>query len=325
VSFGIEDKLARVVKRHKRLQAILPAEVAELVRALVTVKATAEAVAALEVETVDFATELDAGLRAGVQPDAAELVQRYATTQRASDEVRAVRAQVNALPPRYAADIVRVINDAALTFPDELADQLDQLLDDAAPLAAQLDGIDSADAALEAGAGDAWLALKVTAADYADLRAAQIDLARVEDAASVTPGSVGLALLMFGGIERVVPDLARRLTGQVRNAITGEAITALPLLLFELDSPLHLLAVLRDRDLLQPIVARPSEIAERRTALHEASELVGAQPDRTRSTQLGGEHAAVAAMSQRARNSPPAPLGAPMDMGGVIVGQRRQR
>ncbi|MGR7025680.1 hypothetical protein [Geodermatophilus sp. URMC 62] len=303
IQFGIDEKAARVVQKHPRLAAMLPAEVDELVTGFLSAKALAAAVSDLQVESVDLTDELDASLRAGEVPDAAELVDRYATAKRKADELRAVRAELAALPVRFVSDIVRMINEEVRVMPDVLAEELDELLDRAAEVVAQLDGIDSAEAAVDAEKAAEWRQLKTHAAELAELRSAQIALARLEDPLNLTPGSAGLALLLFGGIERVVPDLARRLTSQVRNAITGDAITTLPFPLFDLGSPLHLLAVLRNRNLLQPHVARPEEIAERLAAVHGASEPAAVQPDRTRSAQLGGEHEAMRDMSRRARNA----------------------
>ncbi|MGR7027322.1 hypothetical protein [Geodermatophilus sp. URMC 62] len=303
IQFGIDEKAARVVQKHPRLTAMLPAEVDELVTGFLGAKALAAAVSDLPVESVDLTDEVDASLRAGEVPDAAELVDRYATAKRKADELRAVRAELAALPVRFVSDIVRMINEEVRVMPDVLAEELDELLDRAAEVVAQLDGIDSAEAAVDAEKAAEWRQLKTLAAEYADLRQAQVALARLENPLNLTPGSVGLALIMFGGIERVVPDLARRLTSQVRNAITGEAITALPFPLFDLGSPLHLLAVARSRAVLEPHVVHPSEIAERLAAVHAAAELPGVQPTRTSSDQLGGEHEAVQVLSRRARNA----------------------
>jgi hypothetical protein len=294
ISFGIDEKAARVVQKHPRLTAMLPATVDELVTGFLGAKALAAAVKDLPVESVDLTADLDASLRAGEIPDAADLVENYAAAQRKAAEVRAVVEQLSALPVRYVSDIVRMIADEVLVMPDVLSEELNELLDRAEPVVAKLDGIDSADAALDAGLGDDWLALKDLTTEYDDLRQAHVALARLDDTANMAPGSVGLALVLFGGIEDVVPDLPRRLTGQVRNAITGEAITALPFPIFDFRDPAHLLAVVRHRAVLDPHVARPSKVGDRRDAAYEAGEPTDFQPEPGRLAQeYGGEESVL--------------------------------
>lgn len=327
ISFGINEKAARAVQKHPRLVRLLPAAIDELVTGLHGAEALAASVKAVQVETVDFQALLDADLRSGKTPDALKLIDDFAAADRKASEVRAVAEHLAALPVYYVNEIVHVINDEIPTMPDVLAEELDELLDRAEPVVAQLDGIDSADAANDAEKDAEWRQLKTLAAEYADLRAAQIDLARLEDPLNLTPNSVGVALVTLGGIENVVPDLARRLAGQVINAITGSAITDLPFPLFSFRDPEHLLALVRHRAVLKPHVARPAEIAERRTALHEASESAGAQPESRRLAQeYGGELNAArhSGVARRARNQGPVITPkVPQPFDGVGFGHRR--
>src|SRR3712207_708296 len=181
---GDDAKVVRVIQQHQRLSALLPAGIEPLVTAYVTAKATAAEVAKLKkADAPDFGALLDADLKAGRQPDAADLVKKYAAAQREAAEIRVVVAQLDALPARYHADVVREVQAAAETIPEALADDLDEILDRAAPLVADLDGINSADQALDARRGDAWLALKALTAEYAEVRDAQLALNRAEDSA----------------------------------------------------------------------------------------------------------------------------------------------
>src|SRR5687767_8819123 len=110
---GDDAKIVRAIQQHKRLSALLPAGIEPLVTAYVTAQATAVAVGKLKKATgPDFGALLDADLRAGKQPDAAALVKQCATAQREAAEHRAVVAQLEALPARYRADIVREVQAA---------------------------------------------------------------------------------------------------------------------------------------------------------------------------------------------------------------------
>jgi hypothetical protein len=171
VHFNRDDAaLVRAVQRHPRLAALLPAGIEPLVVAYVTSKGTAAAVGQLTVEAPDFEAMLDADMKAGKRPEPADLVEKYAAAQSRAEQTRAVAQQIGVLPHKYKAQIVAEIREAAATFYDDLADQLDELLDKAAPVVAKLDGIDTADEALDADLGEEWKALKALAAENAEIR-----------------------------------------------------------------------------------------------------------------------------------------------------------
>jgi hypothetical protein len=263
---GDDAKVVRAIRQHPRLSALLPAGIEPLVTGYVTAKATAAAVEKLKkADAPDFAALLDADLKSGKQPDAAALVKQYATAQREAAEIRAVVTQLNALPARYHADIVREVQAAAETFPEALADDLDEILDRGAPLVAALDGINNADQAMDAERENDWRTLKALTVEYAEVRDAQMALLRAEDTAAYPPGSPNVLLAMFAGAEDLFPglgDLIDRGLDAFRRADLGWPAT-------DYTSPLHLLAVLRHRNVLQPCVARASEVGARRDALYD--------------------------------------------------------
>ena len=263
---GDDAKVVRVIQQHQRLSALLPAGIEPLVTAYVTAKATAAEVAKLKkADAPDFGALLDADLKAGRQPDAADLVKKYAAAQREAAEIRAVVAQLEALPARYHADVVREVQAAAETLPEALADDLDEILDRGAPLVAGLDGINSADQALDAGRGESWLALKALTAQYAEVRDAQLALNRAEDSANYPPGSPNVVLAMFAGAEDAFPGLA----GLIDRGLDAFRRADLGWPAADYREPLHLLAVLRHRNVLRPHIAGASEVSARREALFE--------------------------------------------------------
>jgi hypothetical protein len=308
VHFNATDsKLVRAVQRHPRLAALLPAGIEPLVTAYITAKATAAAVGKLTVDAPDFAAALDADLKAGRQPDAAKLVKTYATAQREAAEIRAVVEQLSALPARYQADVVREVQAAAATMYVDLADQIDEVIDRGAELLPQLDGTSSADEALDRDRGDAWKALKALTAEYAEIREASLALARAEDPSGFPPGSFNVALALFAGITRAIPNVQDLIENGTEGRLVGFKRAPLAWPVTEYTSPLHLLAVLRQRNILQPHVVSAAEVSALRAELHEAPQ-DGVQREPGRLAQgYGGEEEALrnSYIAQRIRTQPP--------------------
>jgi hypothetical protein len=270
IRFTADDsRLVRAVKSSPRLTALLPAELEALVTAHDTAVATAAAVAKIKkAEPVDFLDLLDKDLRAGKQPDPAALVKQYASAQREAEETKAVVQRLSGLPNHYRQEITRAIQDSAATMYDDLADQLDDVLDRGTALVAKLDGINTADEALDADRGDEWKALKALSAEYADLRDAHLALARAEDTANFSPGSVGVALLFFGAVETAIPNVVDLIARGTDGGLVGFIRDGLPFPVADYRDLAHFLAVIRGRNILQPHIARPAETGDRRAALY---------------------------------------------------------
>jgi hypothetical protein len=261
VRFGVADthvsKVVRAVQKHPRLTALLPAGIEPLVTALKTAQASATAVKALKKPTsLDFAALLDADMKAGKQPDPAELVEQYAAAQREATEIQAVVDRLSMLPARYLADIEREVAAVAETMYDDLGEQLEELLDQGTELLAKLGNVSSADEAIDAKVADAWAEMKEVAARYADLRGAHLALVRAEDSTNFAPNSLGVALLFFAGIERAIPGIAERLTNGPQAGLDGVRRDLLAFPVTEYQNVAHFLGVLRGRTALQPHVAR---------------------------------------------------------------------
>jgi len=287
---GDDDKLVRAIKQHPRLSALLPAGIQPFVTAYVTARATAAAVKQLKADTPDYATLLDADLKAGKQPDAAELVKKYSAAQRAAADTQAVADRLSALADSHRYQVIREAQAAAATFYKDLADQLDDILDRGAPLVAALDGINSADQALDAEREKDWRALKALAAELAEVRAAQMALIRAKDSSNFPPGSLNVVLAMFDGAEAAMPGPADLIAGGV------EAFRRVDLGWPAADyrDPLHLLAVLRNRNVLQPAVARGEEVFDRRAALLAEATPEGQQREPGRlALEYGGNERAM--------------------------------
>jgi hypothetical protein len=203
---------------------------------------------------------------------------------------------------------VSVIKDAAPTFYLDLADDLDSVLDRGTALLADLGSVSSAEEALDAGKGDAWLALKALAGEYVEIRDAQMALIRSEDTSNFPPGSFAVALAMFAGITTAIPNVEDLIVNGTDGGLVGFKRAPLPWPVADYTDPLHFLAVLRQRNVLQPHVVSAAEASALRAALHEApQDGVQREPGRL-AQEYGGEEAAVrdSYIAQRVRTQDPA-------------------
>jgi hypothetical protein len=315
IRFGVADgRVVRAISQHPRLTALLPAELEELTVAFRAAQALADEVSALKVEAVDFAAVLDKDLRAGRKPNAAKLVEEYGAAQRRAAEIRTVGEQLAAVPVKFHAEIVRTITDAAPTFYLDLADQLDDVLDRGTEQLADLGNVSSPDEALDADKGKEWRALKALAAEYAEIRDAQMALIRSEDTTNFPPGSFPVALAMFAGITAAIPNVEDLIVNGTEGNLIGFKRAPLAWPVTAYTDPLHFLAVLRQRSILQPHVVSAADASALRAELHEApQDGVQREPGRL-AQEYGGEEAAVrdSYIAQRVRTQGP-------DSGGFVL------
>lgn len=178
------EKLAATVLNSPRLLAAVPSEeLSDLFTAYTAAtRATAKARLLPAVEHADAVTDLDKRLRAGEEIDPARLVAELSAAQ-AAREARARTVELlNSMPGRYASEIVAVLGDYEDDYYDEaLAPALAEILDAAAAVAAELEGIDSAEAAIDAGKAEVWARLRPLAQELASVRADHFALLRTAD------------------------------------------------------------------------------------------------------------------------------------------------
>jgi len=284
IRFSADDsRLVRAVKSSPRLTALLPAtELEELVTAHDTAVANAAAVGKLRTESVDFLDLLDKDLRAGKKADPAALVAKVAAAESEAAAIRAVAQRLSELPNHYRQAVVRLVQDSAETMWLDLADQLDAVIARGTELLNALGGATNADDAIDAGVADAWSAMKLAAADYRDIRAAQLSLARAEDTLNFAPGSLGVALLFFASVEAAIPNLVDRPANGTNGGLVGFVREGLPFPVTDHQDLQHFLAVARNRNVLEPHIARPAEISDRRAAMFEETADEGLPTPRTR-------------------------------------------
>jgi len=244
------EKLARLVLDSPRLLGVIPAEeLAPLFTAYTgAVKAT-DAARLLPAEGANVAAEVDAALRAGQEIDAADLLTRVGQAQVARDHRERTLALLGALPSGYREDIVRVVEDNADAYWTALSADLANLLDRAAVVVADLDGVDNAEDAITEGKATEWATLRGLVQEMAELRRTHAALVRIEEPAAAVPAR--LVRLYFAGLDDVaqVTEHARTLSGHP---------VAPPMAhLLETESTAHLLAAVRQRAQLRPHVGRP--------------------------------------------------------------------
>jgi hypothetical protein len=304
---GQDGRLVRAVVKSPRLAAMLPeAEIKAALSAYNAARASAEAAKAIPVEEFDPAAMLAPKFEAGETIDPVAFIEQLAAMDAKNQQRARAVSVLAAAPDSYAYKIVALVLASVDRLYDALADELDELLERAAVIAAKLGGIDTADAALDAGLGEDWLALKACAAEYQDLRASHCDLLQAEDTNNTTPGSIGRALAFWGRIEVAYPNLADLMVNGTQGSLVGFKREPLPFAPADFTDLAHFLFAVRQRDALEPHVARPSEVSDRRAALYAEAQPEGQQREPGRlATEYGGELAAAerSNVARRARNA----------------------
>jgi hypothetical protein len=251
------ERLAAAVLASPRLLSTVPAApLRELFRAYEGATKAAAAARLLPAErNADALAELDAMLRAGEDIDVPALVDKLAGAQVARASRDRTSELLMSLPGRYQGDVVRVIGEHRGLFEEDLGEALDDLLDRAAPVVSALEGIDSADAAIDAGKAEEWTQVKALAREMGDLRRDHRALILVEDRANFGSQSPAWAFAMFRS--PAIADFDRIVRGEARD-LTGRP-TGLPWPIFDTGSVDHLLTVVRRRDQLQPYIGTVDE------------------------------------------------------------------
>jgi hypothetical protein len=327
---GPEGRLVRAVVKSPRLADMLPeAEIKTALTAYNAARASAEAAKAIPVAEFDPAAMLAPKFEAGETIDPVELIEQLAAMETKNQQRARAVAVIAATPDSYAYKVVALVRASVDRFYDALADQLDELLDRAAVIAAKLDGIDNGDDALDAGLGEDWQALKACAAEYRDLRESHVELLQVEDISNFTSNSIGRALAFWGRIEVAYPNLADLMANGTQGPLVGFHREPLPFAPADHTGLAHFLFAVRQRDTLEPHVATPSEVADRRAALHAASQPGGVTPEQSRlAREYGGneramDNSSIARQVRSAGAAQRAMHGDGMVIDGVVVGARR--
>lgn len=247
------ERLARLVLDSPRLLAVVPAdELAPLFAAYNGATKAADAARALRVTGADLRAELDAALRAGDEVDAAALMARIGDAQAAEDNRTRTVALLGSLPRDYVNAIVSVIDAFADDYWDALSADLSALLDRAAVVVAELDGVTDAESAIDAGKAAEWAALRVLLREYGDLRRLHLALLNLEpDVIPYGAGSPRLARIYWAGLEDVA-----EVTTPTADAL-GRPVAPPLAFLLDVDSLDHLRAAVLQRATLRPHVGRP--------------------------------------------------------------------
>jgi hypothetical protein len=267
--------LVRAVLASPRLLAALPAdELDTLCTAHASAEAAVKAAQALPAVEDNLEAELDKAHRAGKPTDPAKLITRLGAAQAAKANRDAAVQLLSQFPHRFAQEIISLITDHTEDFYAVLQQDLDDILDQAEAAVAELNGAESADAAIDAGAADAWSSLRAQTRAYHDVRLLQATLLRSENnLGHFAPGAPGLAAAYFGGIREVYPNYVTEATRGARDLLGGTVVTA-PFDLFATDSPAHLLAIVKLRGRLNPWVASADEAMDAHAAVRIAQPAV---------------------------------------------------
>jgi hypothetical protein len=253
------ERLASAVLASPRLLATTPAgPLTELFRAYEGATKAAAAARLLPAEdNADAVADLDAKLRRGEEIDPAALVEKLAAAQVARESRDRTAALLRTLPSRYQNDVVRVIGEHKGLFWEDLGEALDDVLNRAEPVVDALDGIDTADAALDVSKGDEWTNLRALSREYDEIRRDHLALLRVEHKTNFGSQSPAWAFAMLRDLSAVVPNFVAVVHKESRDLMGRPEELAFPV--FDTGSVAHLLTVVRRRERLQPYIGKPEE------------------------------------------------------------------
>ncbi|MGY1751549.1 hypothetical protein [Blastococcus sp. SYSU D01042] len=270
-----EERLTHLVLNSERLLRAVPtAELADLVRSYEAATEAAAEARRLPAEP-DLTAEIDAALQAGDPIDPAALMDRVGrlahvsltaglgngdkTLPRlvlATPRVRVI-AVLDSVARAYNDRIVDLIGSDEDRYLEDLGESLEDLLDRAEPVAESLAGIGSAEAAIRAQRADDWARLMELTSEYATLREEQRALLRLtgEDLGGRT---ARLLQAYFRTLHNMWPNFATHVQTPQADLLgqTVPVTFSAPFDVFDVSSPLHLLAVVRGRELLNPHVGR---------------------------------------------------------------------
>jgi hypothetical protein len=278
-----EERLAHLVLNSERLLQALPADkLADLFHAFEAATEAVREARRLPIEP-DIAAEVDAALKAREPIDPAALVKRVAAVADAHLRTgHGDRQYVATSSPRD--HVITVLGEAVVTVTDRivslvgdhtgdyfaaLSNDLTVLMDQAEPVADVLTGVSSPEAAIRAKRADDWAQLLELTSEYAALRTEQRTLLGYtsEIPANVGDGTAGLLRSYFAGMSNLWPNFDLHVRGSsslpqvVHTDVMGRETpgrSQAPFPVFDVSSPLHLLAVVRSRDLLLPHVGQGS-------------------------------------------------------------------
>lgn len=247
-----EEPLAYAVLKSPRLLAMLPKdELNQLFTAHDAAKRTAAAARLVQVPEVDVLGAVDADLRAGKQLDPAALIKQLAAATTAKANRDRVVELLEDMPHRYANEVIRLVDSHVDAMYDGLSVELNDLLDRAEKVVADLGDVSNADEAIEAGKATQWAAFRGLVKDHHDLRSAHLALLRGEDQANFTVDNPTIGYAFFAGLDDAVPGYHRATsTGTHDGFFRVAADATFPVL--ATDDPAHLMTVVRDRARLRP-------------------------------------------------------------------------
>jgi hypothetical protein len=247
------ERLTALVLKTPGLLAVVPtAELEPLFTAYAGAERAIGAARSLPIEgTTGLRAEVDARLRAGEDIDPTALVLQVAEAQAAQNRRDQTLSLLASLPRDYSAEIVAVVESYSDDFWAALSADLADLLDRAAVVVADLDGVTDAESAIEAGKATEWATLRGLVREYGTLRRTHADLLRAESTAAASNAT--LARAYFAGLNDTAPVTT------ATSDLHGRPVAPPLAYLLEVDSVRHLLAAVQQRDTLRPHVGRGSE------------------------------------------------------------------
>ncbi len=261
------EKLASIVLRSPRLLAAVPEE--ELVGLFTAYNAATKAADAAgrlpAAEGADAVADLDKRLRAGEDIDPAALVAELAEAQTARENRERVIDLLNSRPGRFASEIADVLNDYEDDYYGALSDALTDVLNRAAPVVANLEGVDSAEAAIKAKKAEDWASLIALAQEVSSVRADHFALLRTADEHNFHNDAPALAFAYYRNLDAVLPSFFRVIRKEERD-MRGRA-GEVPAWVFDQGLVASLLICVRHRDVLTPYVGTADQA---RTAMGDA-------------------------------------------------------
>jgi hypothetical protein len=292
-------RLARHIASSPRLSALLPrAEVDALLAKYGAAVQTLEAARKLRPELLDIAAMVEPAFAKGEAVDPEKLLTKLTAAQTRHDQATRVVAALVAIPEQYRFELKTLINQSADDFIEGLDAALQALLDEAEEVLEALAGMTDADSAIAEDKVELWKRWTSQHQAYREIRRDQMELLLAADGAgNFASGRPATGFAFFRGLSNAMPDFVAAL------ADGGATRARLPFNVLDPADPEHWRMTVANRATLEPAVEYADESVAAAAAAHGAAEPAGPQPDRTRSAQFGGEHAAVQAMSRRARNA----------------------
>ncbi len=294
-------RLARHIASSERMSALLPrAEVDALLATYGAAVQTLEAARKLRPELPDIAAMVEPAFSKGEAVDPEKLLTELAAAQTKHDHITRVIAALAGFPEQYQYELEVLINRSADGFIESLDEQLQALLDEAEEVLREMPGVTDGDSAIAAGRVAGYTRWRELHASYIALRRDHLELLRASaPAGNFASGRPAIGYAFYRGLATTMPDFVAALAD-------GGATRARPSFnVLDPADPQHWQMTVADRARLEPAVEYADEAIAAASAAYAASGPDAVQPDRTRSAQFGGEHAAVQALSQRARSQRP--------------------